>query len=285
MRRGRFLALGAALLGLALLARPGAGGGKANDRPALPPDVFKRLVSHDARLLKGELTRGALDVKTGRKVRALAFMIAVYADAALDTGGLDASGLTALRKHALELVALAEEGKGPVNAALLARLSPNLKPGGKKKDGKAPGGKSAAVAWAQKLGFDDLMHQFTSPRVGGLGIEKELTDLAEGKEELSPEQLDRLALLGYRLAMIGRAVGDYAAGQKGGPKARKLWRDFARQLRDASLALADAARDGTGPGGKKGNPREALQKRSAATRAALDRVNTTCVKCHDVFRQ
>jgi hypothetical protein len=291
----RFLAVGSALLGLALLARPGAGGGggKEKDRPALSPDVFKKLVSHDVKLLKEELTRGSFDVKTGRKVRALAFMIAVYADAALDSGRLDAMALATLRTNALDLVARAEEGKGPINAALLARLSPNLKLGGKKKGLGAPGKKGEAVAWAQKLGFDDLMHQFTSPRVGGLGLEKELSDLAESKEEFSLKQLDRLILLGHRLAMIGRATESYAAEQQGGPKTRQLWHNFARQMRDASLTLVDAARAGksyflfkvAASCSLSSALGDAALQRSDATRAALDRVNTTCVKCHDAFRQ
>jgi hypothetical protein len=306
MRRVRFLGAGAALLGLAFLVNPGAGGDKGKDEPALPAGAFRKLVNHDAELLRDELARGSLDTKSTRKASALAFMIAVYADAALGKNGPDAAGLVALRKHALDIVALVGEGKRLEATALAAKLSPDIKavarkpePGVKKSgDKKAPdakegGEKVEAVAWAKKLTFDDVMHQFTSRRVGGLGLEKELTDIAEGKERLTGPDFDRLALLGYRLAMIGRVAAAYGDDKnEGGLKTTKNWQRFAGQLRGASLALAQAARDGKKvetlkAADEKGTARlEALKKeRTAATREALDKVNTTCAKCHDVFRQ
>jgi hypothetical protein len=270
----------AALLGLALLVLPGVGGeGKGEDKPALPVEAFKDLVRHDAGLLRGELARGALDVKTTRKVRALAFMIAVYADAARGKGGPDPAGLVALRDQAFRVVALAGEGKLEKVAEAVAPLSPDFKPAGKSGEQKAP--RVEAVPWPKKLSFDDLMHQFTSPRVGGLGLEKELSDLAESKGRLAPQELDRLALLGHRLAMIGRAAEAYRVEKaEGAPKGRTEWQRLAKELREGSRALAEAAR-----GGKSATTPKALDRQSAATREALDRVNTTCVRCHDLFRQ
>lgn len=243
---------GVAVLGIALgllLGGTGSVAGGGAGKAILPAGEFAKLVDHDVKVLKEALAKGTLDKKTTRKVRATAFMIAVYAQVA---------GAGALRDDALKIAKLAEEGKAQEAAALAAKLSPAAK-----------GGKAAPVALEKQLDFENVMHQFASPRVGGFGWEKELGDLAESKEALTAAQLQHLALLGHKIAMIGHVADAYADEKnEGGTKTKKNWLTFAEQFRHAALAVAESAK----------------AKNDAGTKAAVEKLNTTCVKCHDVFR-
>lgn len=250
--------VGVALLGLAVLvgARGVAGGGPAK-QTALPREEFAKLVADDAQAVRAGLARGARDKSTARRVKAAAFMIAVYAEAT--RGQADDRGLAALRDAALQVVELVNAGKGKEAAKLVGLLNP---------DAKAPGGKPGPVAWEKQLPFEDVMRQFSAARLGGFGLEKELEELGE-KDALTAAHLERLARLGYKMALIGRVAEAYAdAKSEGGNRTKQNWLTFSEQFRKASLDLARAAR----------------AKNQAGARSALERVNKTCTKCHDVFR-
>jgi hypothetical protein len=258
MRRASRIGAGAALLGVALLLAGGAvTGGGPGEKMGLPKEALVKLVADEARAVREGLAKGARDKRTKRKVRAAAFMIAVYAQAAQGEG--DPGRLAALRDNALQVVKLVEEGKAKEAAKLAERLSPDV---------QGPGGKPGPVAWPKQLSFEDVMHQFSGPLVGGFGIEKELGDLGE-KDSLTAEQLERLRLLGYKLAMIGRVTDAYADEKnEGGNKTKANWLKFSQDFRVASRGLIQAA-------GTKSLP---------ATRATLEKLNQSCTKCHDVFR-
>jgi hypothetical protein len=184
-------------------------------------------------------------------------MIAVYAEAT--KGQADDRGLAALRDNALKVVRLVNEGKAKEAARLVDLLNP---------DAKLPGGEPGPVAWEKHLPFEDVMRQFSAPRLGGFGLEKELEDLGL-LDALTPAHLERLAHVGYRMALIGRVADAYAdAMNQGGNKTKQSWLTFTEQFRKASLDLAQAAR----------------ARNQAGARAALERVSKTCTKCHDVFR-
>jgi hypothetical protein len=246
------------LLGLALLLAGGAvTGGGPGDKVGLPKEALAKLVAHDARAVREGLAKGARDKRTKRKVRASAFMIAVYAQAALGPG--NASSLTALRDNALRVAKLVEDGKVKEAAKLAERLSVDV---------QGAGGKIGPVAWEKQLSFEDLMHQFSGQLVGGFGIEKELGDLAE-KDALTAEQLERLRFLGHKLVMIGRVTDAYADEMNaGGNKTKSNWLKFAQDFRAASRNLIQAAG----------------AKNQSETLKALAKLNMSCTKCHDVFR-
>jgi hypothetical protein len=243
--------MGSALLGAALvLGSRGVSGGGPADQAAPPKEELAKLVTQDIGAVRATLAKGRLDKRSARKAKAAAFMVALYADSA---------GLPELRASALKVVQLIEEKKGKEAVQLAAKLAPDAK----------PGGKGPAVAWEKQLDFDDLMHQFSSAGLGGFGLEKELGDLIEGKDELTAAQLEAVRLLAAKMAMIGRVVDAYAAERnQGGMKTKENWLMFSAQFRKESLGLIQAARS----------------KDQAATRAALEKVSTTCTKCHDVFR-
>ena len=96
MRRVSRTGAAAILLGLALLAGGAVTGGGPGDTVGLPKEALVKLVAHDAQAVREGLAKGARDKKTKRKVRASAFMIAVYAQAALGQG--DPRGLSGTRR-------------------------------------------------------------------------------------------------------------------------------------------------------------------------------------------
>src|SRR5262245_14395679 len=74
LMRTRWLALAAVTLSTWLVVRALAG-----DGAALPEPVFAKLVDGDAAFLKKALAKGKLTDKVERKVKAVALMIAAYA--------------------------------------------------------------------------------------------------------------------------------------------------------------------------------------------------------------
>ncbi len=250
MRRASVL--GAGLLGAALVlgARAGSGGGPAGNAD-LPKEELAKLIAQDAQAVRDTLAKKTrLDKRTARKAKAAALMVALYADA---------GGLPELRANALKVVKLVTDGKGKQAAELAGKLSPA---------GKASGA-ADPVAWEKQLPFEDVMHQFSGTGLGGFGLEKELGDLREDRGALTAEQLERVMLLGNKLALIARVADAYAAERaEGGMKTKENWLRLSANFRKASLDLARAAR----------------AKDQAGTRMALDRLDTTCTKCHDVFR-
>jgi hypothetical protein len=245
------------VLGLGLWILCGAFSG-AGDRGGklLPEADYVKLVNHDAKVIQDALAKGTLDKKTGRKVKATAFMIAVYAQANMKGAG----DLAALRDDALKVVKLVEDNNLKEAAAIAARLTPHP---------KGAGGKAAPVALEKQLDFETVMRQFSSERVGGYGIEKLLEELGESKDALTAEQKERLTLVGYKIAMIGHVADAYADEKnEGGKKTKENWLAFSGQFRQAAVGLAEAARGGTDP----------------AVRTAVEKLSATCTKCHDVFR-
>src|SRR5205823_3398353 len=120
----------------------------------------------------------------------------------------------ALRDTALTINDLAEKGKVTEAAALAAKLAPDLK-------GK---GEAEPVALEKQIDLETVMHQFSSERVGGYGIEKELGDLRESKDALTAEQMENLALLAYKIGMIAHVAEAHAdLRNEGGQKTKENW--------------------------------------------------------------
>jgi hypothetical protein len=155
---------------------------------------------------------------------------------------------------------LAEDGKAREAAAEAKSLDLTA---------KAREAKTDPVALEKVLPIVDLMHVFSSVRIGGFGIEKELGDLEEA-DTLTAEQMERLGNLSYKLAMFSHAVERYTADKPdSGKTSKKAWLGLNEQFRKASLETAAAARS----------------KNAAASKAALVRLNKSCLECHEVFRQ
>ena len=78
----------------------------------------------------------------------------------------------------------------------------------------------------------------------------------------------RLSQMAYRAASVGQVLDAFAPSPDDGMKTKKNWVAFADQFRKAALATAEAAK----------------ARKEGEAKAALEKLNASCTKCHDVFR-
>lgn len=133
-----------------------------------------------------------------------------------------------------------------------------------------------------QLEMEDLMHLFVLRTRKGLGvgakagavmpdgIEKKVEELAEKAppaKQLGDEAAG-LEQMAYNMAAIAEVSRVLAPEKDTGKKKAKDWIKWSEDMREASLALAEAAK----------------KKDASGVKAAADKANTACSKCHDVFR-
>lgn len=253
MRRKRWLAI--PLLTLSLLVGYWALAQAPSE--ALPPDAFARLVTQDAKFIQDTVAKDKFDKKTGRKVKATAIMIAHYAQSGMGKG--NAAELASLRDHALAVIKLIDEDKIAEARKHAAELSAKPK--------AEPGVKTDRTSLQPHLELEFIMRMFSSERLGGFAMEKELEDLVEVKGSLPADRQQKTIDLAYKWAMIATLAQAHPP-EKDEPKGKtkKNWASFAESLRTTSLALAEAA------------------KMNKEVGAAANVVSMSCTKCHDVFR-
>jgi hypothetical protein len=142
--------------------------------------------------------------------------------------------------------------------------------------------KEQAKAIAKKVELESLMHLFQLRSKKGLGVglkagavmpdglEKKVETLADKPltADALGDQATALEQMGYAMAAIGEVTLAKPPEKDMGKKKVKDWVKWSEDLRDASLLLAEAA--------KKKDP--------AALKNAADKANTSCNKCHDIFR-
>jgi hypothetical protein len=243
--------------------------GKATFKNFLPPEVYKELVTRTAKAIEADLAAG----KELDRAQARALMIMGYARSAQEgvAGTLEIEGaasklarivtkkgkLAEAKKVAAELAQLHGEALS-AEAVLgvygdLAELMNLLKPKGKGGEGLAPALQSNA-------------------RLKGAlnGVEEKIRALA--KKSLTSDRIgvesEELALLGYKLAVLGELTTVFTQDARKGKGTVADWNRLCLEMRDESLALAAAA----------------ARKDAQATFKAATRLNTTCSECHTMFR-
>jgi hypothetical protein len=167
--------------------------------------------------------------------------------------------------------------KGKAGQALMYAVS--LGKGGAPRTGKA----TDLTDPKTYVDLADLMEFFKTKNKGGEGIHPALQSnirlkgalngIEEKLRALSMKKLtdanmtkeaDELTLLGYRMAVVGELTYFYTPKQKA-----KEWQDLSLDMRNAGLALAEAA---------KKKDAEAVLKTSNA-------LNSSCTQCHSGFRK
>src|SRR5260370_30184383 len=193
--RSRWLALAAVTLSSWLVVRAMAETGAS----PLPEPVFAKLVADDAAFLKKAVARGKVTDKIERKVKAVALMIAAYAQG--NMGKANAAEMATLRDTALKLIKAVEGKKMAEAKSLAAQLAGKIKP--------EPGAKPPIVPLNPHLKFEYLMRHFSGEVVGGFGMERDLESLVEQKGPLEPAQKEKALILAYKIAVITHPAQTY----------------------------------------------------------------------------
>src|SRR5262249_17697969 len=186
-----------------------------------------------------------------------------YAQDGMTKEAPNAKEMATLRDTALNIIKAVEGDNVKEAAALAAKLSPKPK--------ADPGAKLERVPLNKHLIFEGVMHQFSSKRIGGYGIEGMLDEMVESKDPFKKEEIEALVPIGYRLLMIGTLSDAYAdsvvkAGDK--KKTAAAWKVQTEQFRKTTVGLIEAAKS----------------KNAANTREALEKVTKACTSCHKIFR-
>jgi hypothetical protein len=269
---GRYAGGAALLAALVLAGGFGRAGGdkKSPWKLILPADSYKELVKRAQDTLKEGLKTKPND-ETIKPAQVAAALIAAY----------NLSSPAGSKDKAAAALKLADLLKSPKDYAKAKQLADDLIAG--KANGGGPGGDLNAIV--EDLG--DIMIYFKTKEKGGEGLPKELqtTPPLKGtlngveakiaalrKKKLSNDRLKieqpELILMAYKTAVIGSMAHAYAPARKVGQKDPAMWRELAEQMRDAGAAVAEAARKGDA---------EAVQR-------AADTLDSSCTRCHSVFR-
>jgi cytochrome c556 len=251
-----------AALGLAFLGTAGTAGDKATLwKPFLPADAYKVMTDRSIKTI--ETAAKSDDKEAPEKIRVEAIILAGCTLAVADVKKEDVS---MLRGASFAAVRMAKEPTSLTDLSKLRILAPA----------------DVRVLKAGASSLDVLMEIFRNKSKGGEGIPADLqyhpklknTNGVEAligalsSKKLSDENAEKvskeLPLLAYRVAVVG-AVTHEMAPEKGAAQ----WRELASQMRDASVALAEAA-------GKKNA--DGIQK-------AATTLEDSCTKCHGAFKK
>ncbi len=242
------------VLAACLLALPNPSGA-ADDKgapAAIPDKELTQLNQQNAKIIQDSLS-GAPDKKAARKAEVAAVMIAAASQRGM--AGASSPQQAAERDAALKLASAIKSedfATARKEAGALAKVAPN------------PGAKTQAVPLVEDvIKLEDVMSQFSTPKSGGLGIEKQLEDLEESKNLTKAQLNDDLLLAADRAALVAEIVEKHDPGSK-----QKEWKKYANDMRKRALELATAVRKGDAKAASEG----------------VGNLNKSCTACHDVFK-
>jgi RNA polymerase sigma-70 factor (ECF subfamily) len=118
-------------------------------------------------------------------------------------------------------------------------------------------GENRRAAWEIR----QAMVAFKPASAGGHGLDSTLADLLGGKRDVPRSQL---VILGRRAAEVAVKLESHHPA-----KQPEQWREWTAEMHRSAAQLTLASRDSDEPG----------------ILAAARQLNTTCIKCHEVFRQ
>jgi hypothetical protein len=277
-RAHRFVAAVALAAAVALLVSPGSAGEEGKVwKQFLPSEAYQELVKRAAKNIEEALTKDEPSEEAIKKAQFNALAIAAYARSVKGGG----KAAVATQGIALRIAQMAAK-KEKATLGTARQMAKVLALGAIK--GEGPGGKDLLTNPKDYLPEQaDLMEHFKTKAKGGdgihpslqsnirlkgtqNGIEEKLRALAMKKlsDANMKKEAEELALLGYRAAVVGELTYFYTPR-----KNAKEWQELSLEMRDAGIALADAA--------KKGDAEAVLK--------AGNSLNSSCNRCHSEFRK
>jgi hypothetical protein len=253
---------------LAMVACFGAqtqgGGDKTAWKPFLSEDAYKVVTNRSIKLI--EETAKANDKNAAEKIKVEAAILQGYTlstkkPAANGEAVQFASRLAVTHANAKFFKALTEFSKIVETPRKFTILPPKVK--------------------APQEGLDELMNIFRNQSKGGEGIHADLQYQPKLKnlngieallgslagKKLNEENLGKVSKelpnLAYRIAVVGSLTHGYAP-----EKDANKWREISVQMRDTSIALAEAAQ----------------QKNAEGVQKAAEGLQNSCTQCHREFK-
>jgi len=236
----------------------------ADTTAPVPEGDFKALLDQDVKQIDAMIVMGkkggdANTSRASRAIKASAMMIAAYAQSRMGGKGEDDAKLASLRDAAIK-VGLAGAKKKFTDVEVLVKALKEVTV-----DPKAEKKKIDLIAAAGEFDLEELMAQLKKKTVGGLGIEEEIK-LQAKKPTITTERATALA---QRVLVLA----DYCdhipiSGGFNMAKPKKDWDEFNKDMRTAARGVISAA-------GKK-DP--------ASIKAAFDKLDISCIACHDKFK-
>lgn len=253
------LVLGAAVLalGIGLIA---VHGNAADEKgPGVPDAEYPKLVAQSLKVIKDALAVEEPRFKDAVKAKTAAIMIAVYAQ----SGPMNAERAT-MRDAALKVADALEKAKESEkygDARKAADELANLKPNAAAKT------MPVEPLMEKHIFIEELMSQFKVARAGGLDMEKKLQNLSISglrSKEIAADVMDEpLVLLSYQTAMAAKVAREFDPGNK-----QQVWKKYCDEMEKSAAELAEAVKAKNGKSGF----------------VAVEKLNSSCKKCHDDFR-
>ncbi len=148
--------------------------------------------------------------------------------------------------------------------------------------GDAAAAAQQAKALAKDTDVEDVMHLLRPRKKKGIGVGKtpntiqpdgiEQQYVKLGRDELSPSELNKEAKALEHMGYATAAVADFTIAKppekSDGKKTPQAWTGYAKEMREAALAFAEAAKS----------------KSPSSVHKAAEKVNAACNNCHSVFR-
>jgi hypothetical protein len=274
----RRFALAAALAAaVGLLATSGRAGDKDGVwKEFLPNDAYRELVKRAAKNIEDALA-GKPSEEAIKTAQFNALMIAAYTMSAKEPSAAERA---TLRAAALKVAKLAGQKGKADEARKLAASLPTLKadPGAKADFGKVqdylPERADLMEHFKVKMkggeGIHPVLQNPLPLRTARNGIEEKIIILAKKPRPGTglAKEADELALLAYRAAVVGELTSFYPPPRGKGKGTPQQWRELSLAMRDAGIALAEAAK----------------KKDADGVFKASSSLNSSCNQCHSDFR-
>lgn len=264
MNRTLLLTIAVMTLTLSVICSQSRAGQDAGFKSILPAEVYKELTRRSIATIEAIAKSTAKDA--AEKCEAEAAILIGYTLSVKDD-----DDVSKLRGAALDAVKLARGGQ----VKKLAELGKSITAAP-----KTAANKATRKEYLQELNW--MMENFRGKNKGGEGLHADLqyhpklknlngTEAFLGAiagKKLSDENLDKIAKelpnFAYRTAVIGSITYEFAP-----EKDAAKWRELSKQMRDASVALADAGQ----------------KKNADGVFKAAQSLEASCTQCHMAFRK
>ena len=257
------VALAAGLIALASLSGQAADDAAGSYKLLVPASAADDLIKDDTKVVSDTLKAAKVEKKDIKRAKVATMLLGIYAEAKIGANK-DKAKMEALQAQAAKVLddLLKEDGLADAKKDAAKLSSPAA-------------GKAEKVDWRKAIwdpenkeyDKDLAMQLFKSSRAGGLGYEKKIKDFAE--KTATAKDMGEIAIMAYKAAMIGQVL-EHIAPEKsqGGKKTPENWTKFAQDLQASAVETGNAA----------------AKKDATTVKAAIGRMDKSCVNCHEVFK-